>query len=593
MDYEKKYKETLERAKERYSACSAPALLEYIFPELKEKESEDDRTRKAILTGLIDCRDAPDLGWSDFGGINIDECIAWLEKQGEQTHAGHGQPEVTKTSDQELEPKFHPGDWVIDNCGNTYQIESATEIIAEHIFGYTIVGGGYFNDNNHVRLWSIQDAEDGDVLVASDGSIFLFASVVDGACKYYVALTTDNYIKINKEAKGGYWETSRAVYPATKEQRDLLFRKMADAGYEWDSEKKELKKAEPEFHEGDWAVYNNEICQIVKREEGCNKLVTVFGIEKEPVNERNLSTARLWTIADAKDGDVVVDKSDGTIGIFQSIGHHPDGGSYNDHSYCFLHCRYDDGFFYADFEHGNTIVSDDLIPATKEQRDLLFQKMKEAGYEWYAGKKELKKIGTKFNADDWIVTDDSFWKNVRHIDDINLINEEYIVSDENGLYYILPFSKEHKWHKWTIRDAEDGDVLASELTDFIFLFRGIKDNKIDFYCTYDTRLEWPEPEPDDRFVIKDTNLYYGRVEKSQDIHPATKGQRDLLFEKMKEEGYEWDGEKKELNKIKPKKLDPDKVIEWLRKNTCTGCWGDKADTAISQRIDRFKKDFRL
>ena len=29
-------------------------------------------------------------------------------------------------------------------------------------------------------------------------------------------------------------------------------------------------------------------------------------------------------------------------------------------------------------------------PATKEQRDLLFQKMKEAGYEWDAEKKELK-----------------------------------------------------------------------------------------------------------------------------------------------------------------------------------------------------------
>ena len=67
-------------------------------------------------------------------------------------------------------------------------------------------------------------------------------------------------------------------------------------------------KAEPKFHEGDWIVYNNDICQIVKREEGCNKLVTVFGIEKELVNERNLSTARLWAIEDAKEGDVLVCK---------------------------------------------------------------------------------------------------------------------------------------------------------------------------------------------------------------------------------------------------------------------------------------------
>lgn len=102
-----------------------------------------------------------------------------------------------------------------------------------------------------------------------------------------------------------------------------------------------------------------------------------------------------WTIQDAKDGDVLVDKSDGTIGIFQSIGHHDDGGSFNDTSYCFLHCRYDDRLFYADFEHGNEMGSDDAIPATKEQRDLLFQKMKEAGYEWDSQNRELKKIDHK------------------------------------------------------------------------------------------------------------------------------------------------------------------------------------------------------
>ena len=47
----------------------------------KEKESKDKKIREAILNGLIDCRDAPNLGWSNFGGIHIDDCITWLEKQ--------------------------------------------------------------------------------------------------------------------------------------------------------------------------------------------------------------------------------------------------------------------------------------------------------------------------------------------------------------------------------------------------------------------------------------------------------------------------------------------------------------------------------
>jgi hypothetical protein len=38
---------------------------------------------------------------------------------------------------------------------------------------------------------------------------------------------------------------------------------------------------------------------------------------------------------------------------------------------------------------------DDFSPATKEQRDFLFKKMKESGYEWDAEKKELKKISQR------------------------------------------------------------------------------------------------------------------------------------------------------------------------------------------------------
>ena len=160
-------------------------------------------------------------------------------------------------------------------------------------------------------------------------------------------------------------------------------------------EQKLIDKFEPKFHQGDWVVFiaSGSVYQVEKIE---NYEYTLRHILDDSfrmwLSFSDEKFIREWTIQDAKDGDVVVDKSDGTIGIFQSIGHHPDGGSYNDPSYCFLHCRYDDGFFYADFENGNTMDSDDVIPATKEQRDLLFQKMKEAGYEWDADKKELKKI---------------------------------------------------------------------------------------------------------------------------------------------------------------------------------------------------------
>lgn len=67
------------------------------------------------------------------------------------------------------------------------------------------------------------------------------------------------------------------------------------------------------------------------------------------------------------------------------------------------------------------------------------------------------------------------------------------------------------------------------------------------------------------------------------VTPATKEQRDLLFRKMKEAGYEWDAEKKEVKEIELKKLDADKVIAWLVANIYDfECY-----------VKLFKKDFGL
>ena len=175
-------------------------------------------------------------------------------------------------------------------------------------------------------------------------------------------------------------------------------------------EQKYAEKIEPKFNIGD-IITNGKIIGKVDENEN-NKYHGWFGYDKDLsvhyADIPDVENWHLWTIQDAKDGDVVVDKSDGTLGIFLSIGSHPDGGCYNDPSYCFLHCHCDDEFFYADFENGNEIDSDNLVPATKEQHDLLFQKMHEAGYEWDAEKNELKKIEQK--SSEWNEEDEKFFK---------------------------------------------------------------------------------------------------------------------------------------------------------------------------------------
>lgn len=145
--------------------------------------------------------------------------------------------DVEQKHTDKVEPKFHEGDWVV-YCND--DIDLITGIEEK---GYCINNGGYipFVCESDMRLWTIEDAKDGDVLVASDDSIFLFKGRVYSACKHYVALTTDGAVKFN-EGLEHYWETVTAVHPATKEQRDTLERAMTNAGYRWDKEKLKLEK---------------------------------------------------------------------------------------------------------------------------------------------------------------------------------------------------------------------------------------------------------------------------------------------------------------------------------------------------------------
>ena len=80
MNYEQKYKEALEKARqfsERPLEEDSSTIVEYIFPELKE--SEDERIRKELITH---CRNTRCV--TEEGAERIAKWIAWLEKQGEK-----------------------------------------------------------------------------------------------------------------------------------------------------------------------------------------------------------------------------------------------------------------------------------------------------------------------------------------------------------------------------------------------------------------------------------------------------------------------------------------------------------------------------
>jgi len=83
MDYEKKYKEALERAKVIYqgsykpdTAATIAETLQNVFPELCE--SEDEKIRKGLIK-LVKATQSDEL-WCEYC-VSKADALAWLEKQ--------------------------------------------------------------------------------------------------------------------------------------------------------------------------------------------------------------------------------------------------------------------------------------------------------------------------------------------------------------------------------------------------------------------------------------------------------------------------------------------------------------------------------
>ena len=241
MDYEKLYKEALERAREELgSGCFDRGTVEYIFPELKE--SKDERIRKALIKMVKVADKNPVHQLFDYGDIPYSDMISWLEKQGEMSEQ--------KPADKS-EPKFNVGDWITNNCA-VWCIES----IHNGLYNLKGPNGGVISNSNpkaidnNFRIWTIQDAKNGDVLCMhsfeSDyDCVFLYHQTYEYEPNRTVAAAHCCInIYANKTEfgiQGPDCIDIRRIEPATEYQRNLLFQKMHEEGYEWDAEKKELK----------------------------------------------------------------------------------------------------------------------------------------------------------------------------------------------------------------------------------------------------------------------------------------------------------------------------------------------------------------
>ena len=154
---------------------------------------------------------------------------------------------------KKIEPKFHVGQYITDGYIGGQIISMEDNYTCYKILDFN--GGTNITIpitlQNNCHLWTIQDAKDGDVLAFSNDTIVIFKDLYNSTSFHSYCHIENGIFDFNKDELPDWWN-SEDFKPATKEQSDLLFQKIQDAGYKWNAETKILEKlVKPKFKVGD------------------------------------------------------------------------------------------------------------------------------------------------------------------------------------------------------------------------------------------------------------------------------------------------------------------------------------------------------
>lgn len=193
---------------------------------------------------------------------------------------------------------------------------------------------------------------------------------------------------------------------ATEDEKQKLFQVIKDNGYKWNPETKALEElVEPKFkiEKGKWYVCIKDLLDNYANK-AFHKGDTYYSPEDGyliPGNSNVPSKVeyyideyfRDWTIQDAKDGDVLIDKVyHGEFPfLFKEAKSSDIKTDYLNPLTILGYCGIGKVGFTKGEGWGDT-ANCTYYPAAKEQRDFLFQKIKEAGYKWNLETKTLEKL---------------------------------------------------------------------------------------------------------------------------------------------------------------------------------------------------------
>lgn len=259
----------------------------------------------------------------------------------------------------------------------------------------------------------------------------------------------------------------------------------------------------------------------------------------------------IWSINDAKDGDIIAfnideDLNHKWIGIFKE---RPNEDLYdNKYCTCKFHCLINFINEEPEFEIGGVWNVDitDVQPASKEERDTLFAKIKEESLMWDDINKVLivvKQTNTKFNVDD-IIQYNGLGHNEYVIKEVHYpthyINElsqrmDMFYTDAHFTYIGHINNSEDNRHEWSEEDEEFfNDTItflknSKNALDHVDWLKSLK-------CRVQQKQEWgEEDERNASYICAALDCYYRLREESNN----TNGQENLdkarnwLYNKLK------------------------------------------------------------
>ena len=315
---------------------------EYIFPELKE--SEDERIRKEIISALK---------FANVKGV-YDKHIAWLEKQ----------------------------DTDISSFPKEQQVFMRKYVSFDKITLIKLLAERDANNAEIIESFEKQDEQNQNHFELKAGHWYIYHRAFCCRADHLTVKEGERFMCEKDDIVKGF---------VIKEPEKYFKEVCAPAPIEDDQELTD--KVEPKFKVGDWIVSNMShedycICKILKIRNGEYVIKSIYGYQGYNNFETFDKDYHLWTIQDAKDGDVLCYKDEISLYKHDIKNCTKQETTFGGFVY---HCCYDGKRFIMDSLYSLTEQDKiDIHPATKEQRDILFQKMKETGYEWDTETKELK-----------------------------------------------------------------------------------------------------------------------------------------------------------------------------------------------------------